>query len=121
MMTPTERREVSLDFLQRSDHEFNHGGNNMIAAELLWGSVAQVLIAVAEINQWPCKGHRDYGEVAKRIAEQQLGTAWRFDVAAADQLHRHFYNGNLRGRELDSRRFAARRALFKAIPLLPEH
>ena len=40
-MTPTERRAVSREFAQRSDQEFDQGGNDMIAAEFLWGAVAQ--------------------------------------------------------------------------------
>ena len=118
-MTPSERRAASVEFAQRSDQEFDGGGNIMIAAELLWGAVAQSLIAIAEINQWPCHGHRGYFEVARRLAEQQPQIQWQSDSAAADQLHEHFYNQNLQRAELDSRRAAAQRALRNAISLLP--
>ena len=118
-MTPSERRATSVEFAQRSDQEFDGGGNTMIAAELLWGAVAQSLLAMAEIHQWPCDGHRGYFEVARRMAEQQPQIPWRSDVAAADQLHQHFYNRNLPRAELDSRRAAAQRALRQAIALLP--
>ena len=119
-MTPQERRDMSLEFAQRSDQEFNHGGNTMIAAELLWGAVAIALIAVAEINEWRCQGHRGYFEVARRLGEQQPSAPWQSDIAAADQLHGHFYNRNLGDAELDSRRSAARRALHRAVALLPD-
>ena len=49
-MTPSERRATSVEFAQRSDQEFDGGGNTMIAAELLWGAVAQSLLAMAEIH-----------------------------------------------------------------------
>ena len=118
-MTPVERRDASLEFALRSDQEFDRGGNTMIAAELLWGAVAQALIAVAEISEWPCQGHKGYSLVAARLVELQPGISWRSDIAAADQLHEHFYNRNLGYGELDSRRLAARRALHRAIALLP--
>ena len=118
-MTPTERRAVSREFAQRSDREFDHGGNTMIAAELLWGAVAQSLLAIAEDNSWPCQGHGGYFQVARRLAEQQHNVTWQSDTAAADQLHRHFYNRNLQPAELESRRYAAQRALQRVITLPP--
>ena len=118
-MTPIERRDSSLEFAERSDQEFDHGGNSMIAAELLWGAVAHALIAVAEINEWPCQGHKGYFQVAARLAELQPGLSWESDIAAANQLHRHFYNRNLGSGELESRRLAAQRALHRVIALLP--
>ena len=90
-MTASERRAISVEFVQRSDQEFDSGGNTMIAAELMWGAVAHGLLAIAEINEWPCHGHRGYFEVARRLAQQQPNVTWQSDVAAADQLHGHFY------------------------------
>ena len=94
-MTPTERRAVSVEFAQRSEQEFDLGGNHRVAAELLWGAVAQVLIAIAEVNKWPYQGHRGYSEVAKRLAEQQSEPRWQSDIAAADQLHGWCLGNNL--------------------------
>ena len=119
-MTPQERRDASLEFSQRSDQEFDGGGNTMIAAELLWGAVAQALLAVAESNEWPCQGHKGYFQVAARLAERQPHLPWHSDIAAANQLHRHFYNRNLSPGDLSSRRSAAQRALHNAITLLPD-
>ena len=117
-MTPKDRLDTSLEFAQRSDQEFDNGGNNMIAAELLWGAVAQTIIAHAAKNGWPCHGHGGYFEVARRLAEQQPEVPWQSDIAAADQLHGHFYNRNLSPSELDSRRFAAQRAFHRGISFL---
>ena len=118
-MTPAERQAVSRKFTQRSNQEFDRGGNTMIAAELLWGAVAQSLLAIAEVNNWPCQGHGGYLQVARRLAEQQPHVTWQSDIAAADQLHRHFYNRHLQPAELDSRRSAAQRALHRTAALLP--
>ncbi len=118
-MTPTERQAMSREFAQRSDQEFDHGGNTMIAAELLWGAVAQSLLAIAEDNSWPCQGHGGYFQVARRLAEQQPNVPWQSDIAAADQLHGHFYNRDLQPAELNSRRHTAQRALQRAAILPP--
>ena len=118
-MTPKDRLDTSLEFAQRPDQEFDNGGNTMIAAELFWGAVAQTLIAIAAINEWPCQGHSGYFQVARHLAEQQPDVPWQSDIAATDQLHRHFYNRNLSPAELDSRRLAAQRALDRAIASLP--
>ena len=69
-MTPSERRDASLEFARRSEQEFARGGNTMIAAEPLWGAVAQAIIAIAEIKQWPCHGHGGYSRVARRLVLQ---------------------------------------------------
>ena len=90
----------------------------MIAAELLWGAVAQTIIALAAKNGWPWHGHSGYFEMARRLAEQEPEVPWQSDIAAADQLHGHFYNRNLSPGELDSRRFAAQRAFHRGISFL---
>ena len=109
-----------MEFAQRANQEFEHGGNTMIAAELQWGAVAQSLLAIAEVNNWSYHGHAGYFQVARRLAELQPDAPWQSDIAAADQLHRHFYNRNLRPAQLESRRSAAQRALYRAIALLPD-
>lgn len=117
-MTPNERRAASMEFVQRSEQEFDLGGNTMIAAELLWGAVAQCLIAIANTNGWECKGHSGYFQVAKRLAEQHNDPSWRSDAAAADELHSHFYNRHLQPAQMQSRRVAAKRLIHRSINLL---
>ena len=118
-MTPVDCRSISMLFADRSTIEFDHGGNTMIAAELLWGAVAHALLAIAEINRWECHGHQGYFQVARRLAAEQPTIPWRSDISAADQLHQHFYNRDLGPGELRSRRAAAERALRNALPLIP--
>ena len=59
-MTARERRDASLEFARRSDYAFAHGGNSMIAIELLRGAVAQAIFGIAEMRKWPCHGHGGY-------------------------------------------------------------
>ena len=117
-MTPEERLETIGEFVQRSDVEFENGGNSLVAAELLWGAMAHGLIAVAEIRGWRCEGHRGYQEVAKLLEEAETLKRWQQDVGAGNQLHRHFYQGNLKPGELHSRRSAAKFAIARLIPII---
>ena len=45
-MNTQQRLDASMEFMERSNQEFNPGGNTMIAAELLWGAYAQLSLAV---------------------------------------------------------------------------
>ena len=115
-MTPTERLSASQNLLARSDDEFNNGGDMMIAAELLWGAVAQLLLAVGAVQQPPeqITSHSFYRHMATELAAQDPSKQWESEFAAADQLHRYFYHRNLNSNELASRRAAAKRLLANA-------
>ena len=117
-MTIDERLHIIGEFIRRSDEEFDDGGNNLIAAELLWGAVAHGLIAIAEINGWRCEGHRGYQAVSVQLDEHSSPGPWRSDTAAAEQLHVHFYQGHLGQGELRSRRTAAKRAINRLFPMI---
>lgn len=110
-MTSAERRSASQNLMARSDDEFNTGGNTMIATELLWGAVAQQLLAAGQVQQPPKQtgGHSLYAHMATELAAQGPSKPWQSDFAAADQLHRYFYQRNLKANELTSRRAAAKR------------
>ena len=94
-MTLQEHLDTMMEFTRDSDDTFNGGGNTLAAAELLWGALAHGLIAVAETNSWRCEGHRGYQEVAKQLQANTRRQRWQSDVAAGEQLHRHFYQGHL--------------------------
>lgn len=109
-MTLTERRTASQNLMARSDDEFNNGGDTMIAAELLWGAVAQQLLAAGTLQQPPnqISNHSFYGHMATELEAQDPSKQWQSEFAAADQLHRYFYHRNLKANELTSRRAAAK-------------
>ena len=44
-MNTQQRLDPSMELWERSNEEFNPGGNTMIAAELLWGAYAQLSLA----------------------------------------------------------------------------
>ena len=115
-MTPSDRQTASQNLAARSDHEFNNGGDTMIAAELLWGAVAQQLLAAGAVQQPPKQigNHSFYRQMATELATQEPSKQWQSELAAADQLHRYFYHQNLKTNELASRRAAAKHLVANA-------
>ena len=102
---------ASQNLFARSDDEFNNGGDTMIAAELLWGAVAQQLLAAGAVQRPPKQitSHSFYRRMATELVTQDQSKQWESEFAAADQLHRYFYHRNLKANELGSRRAAAKR------------
>ena len=105
-MNTRQRLDASMEFLERSNQEFNTGGNTMIAAELLWGAYAQLSLAVAELRGWPTLSHGTYRNTAINLRDLQGSEQWVSDWAAAERLHSHFYQDNLSPNELRTARRA---------------
>ena len=105
-MNTQQRLDASMELLERSNEEFNRGGNTMIAAELLWGAYAQLSLALAELRGWPASGHGAYRNTATNLRDLQGTERWVSDWAAAERLHSHFYQDNLSANELRTARRA---------------
>ena len=110
-MNTQQRLDASMELLERSNEEFNPGGNTMIAAELLWGAYAQLSLAVAELRGWPASSHGAYRNTVTNLRDLQGSERWVSDWAAAERLHSHFYQDNLSPNELRT----ARRATAQGI------
>ncbi len=109
-MTPQEHLDASSELAARSDQEFDQNGNQLIAAELLWGAVAHNFIAAAAFHpSWQIHGHSYYAFVATQLSSAEPDTSWQGDTSQADRLHRHFYNGDLSPVDLATCRVAAKR------------
>ena len=113
-MNTQQRLDASMELMERSNQEFNPGGNTMIAAELLWGAYAQLSLAVAELKGWPALSHGTYRNTATKLRELQGSEQWVSDWAAAERLHSHFYQNNLSPNQLRT----ARRATTQGIAQL---
>ena len=100
-MTPQARSQLSQTLLQRSDDEFDSGGNTHIAAELLWGAAAQLLRTVIDTDATlEFTGHDSYRVAAERVEELSAGPFEASDYNAANRLHVHFYQGQLTDKDL---------------------
>ena len=109
-MTPQDRMATSAEFARRSDQEFDNGGNELIAAELIWGAVAHNLLAMVDFHPgWRVSGHSYYAFAGGELEKEDPSKSWKSDVATADRLHRHFYNNNLSADDLARCRIVAKR------------
>ena len=100
-MTPEARSQLSQTLLQRSEDELDSGGNTHIAAELLWGAVAQLLRTVIDTDtKLELTGHDSYRDAAERVEELSREPFNALDYNAANRLHVHFYQGQLTDKDL---------------------
>jgi len=109
-LTPWDRRLLSEEFLTRSDAEFNPSGNDQIAAEILWGAAAQLLLI--EIHREPTLNFTDHGsyrDAATFLQAKSTGTVVLTDFDCANKLHGHFYHGHLSESDLRSCRRITKR------------
>ena len=112
-MNTQRRLDASMELVERSNEEFNTGGNTMIAAELLWGAYAQLSLAVAELRGWPALSHGAYRNTATNLRDLHDSERWVSDWAAAERLHSHFYQDNLSPNELRTARRATTQGIIQ--------
>ena len=98
--------------------ELQNGGNELIAAEFLWGAFAHCLITVALTEGLPHNSHKAFRHIVRELAAKQNLERWRSDFGAAEQLHLHFYHGHVGPRELRTHRRSATRAIRELLLIL---
>ena len=103
-MNREEHLAMARELMRRSNQESSDGGNEMIAAELLWGAFAHCLIAVALNETLPHDSHGAFKRIAQHMDASQGGNKWRSRFGSAERLHFHFYHGRLPGKELQNHR-----------------
>lgn len=99
-MNQEEHLSMARELIRRANQEPQGGGSEMIAAEFLWGAFAHCLIAVAQNERLPHDSHRAFSRIAQHMDAAQGGNRWRSYFGSAEQLHEHFYHGDLPTREL---------------------
>ena len=103
-MNQDDHRQEARELLRRAQEEATDGGNDRIAAELLWGAFAHCLIAVAQDNGLPHDSHQAFERTAQYMDAAQGSNHWRSRFGSAERLHRHFYHGHLQPQELRTHR-----------------
>ena len=95
-----EHAEAARDFLVEAGDAIT-AGKQLNAAEMLWGTAAHAIIAVAQDRGWPFHYHRDLTSTAKNLAlEYQDWRMWD-GIKAAEQCHIYFYHGRMHDGTLD--------------------
>ena len=87
-------------FLTQAAEEIAQG-DLMQASEKGWGAAAQMMKAVAAERGWRHGQHRQFFDVAERLAEEIGDDEVRAQFFIASDLHANFYEGFLRSEDVD--------------------
>ena len=117
-MNQEEHVSMARELMGRADKESGDGGNEMIAAEFLWGAFAHCLITVALNQGLSHDSHGAFGRISQRLDAVHGGKEWRSRFGSAERLHFHFYHGNLPTEELRSHRRATRGGTLELLSVL---
>ena len=101
-MNQEEHLSTARELLQRAYQERQDGGNDMIAAELLWGAFAHCLISVALNDSMAHDSHGAFRIIARHLDNVHHSNEWSSTFGAAERLHFHFYHANLLPAQLNS-------------------
>ena len=101
-MNQEEHVSTARELIRRASQERQNGGNEMIAAELLWGAFAHCLLTVALNENLPHTSHAAFRRIVQHLDSVHGGNTWTSSFGAAEQLHYHFYHGDLTSGQLNS-------------------
>ena len=93
-MTAEERIQQSRIFATLSE-EFFAAGNNMAGAEMLYGALTQVIIAIAMRRQQRYREHQHRQHLMRALATEFNDPDITDAFGTAQRLHVHFYLNDL--------------------------
>ena len=93
-MTAEERIRVAGEFSTLAD-QFLAAGNSMVGAEMLWGAVTQVIIAIAIRRGEPIQDHQHRRQTIRNLTGELNDVTIRRDFGVAQRLHAHFYHNDM--------------------------
>ncbi|MDT7971178.1 MAG: PaREP1 family protein [Vulcanisaeta sp.] len=107
--------ELHEKFLKEAEEEYAKG-DLVQASEKLWGSVASLLNAIAEVRGWEHSSHRDYQIIVENLFKETGDRELSICFDAAEKLHANFYHNFLSKDGFEARRDC----VFKLINKLKE-
>ena len=115
-MTSEERVRVAGEFSALAD-QFFIAGNSMVGAEMLWGAVTQIIIAIAINRKEPIQDHQHRRQTIRNLTGELRDSTIRRDFGTAQRLHAHFYHNNMTPDVLDSSVQKTRSLISRLLPL----
>ncbi|MCK4362705.1 MAG: hypothetical protein KAW13_05435 [Dehalococcoidia bacterium] len=112
--------------IAQSDHYFRNAlgaieaGNTEKASELLWGSIAQALKAVAARKGTELNSHGELRKYADDLAKELEDKSILRDFKDAESLHRNFYRLSFELEDVKGRVDGVRKATDRLIRLAEE-
>lgn len=120
-LDPRDRVDVYLkiheELLKHSDEEYAKG-DLVQASEKLWGAVAALLNAVAELRGWEHYSHRDYDVIINRLFRETNDKDLPLYFGVAERLHANFYHNFMTKDEYELHREYVLRLIGKLKDLL---
>ena len=107
---------LARDFLVRAETGLSTD-DRIVGAELLWGSAAHALIAVALKQDLPYDSHGAFKNVARSQLDDPDLPEWLSEFNTAEQFHNYFYHGRLSDSQLAADRPKARRFVDRLLML----
>ena len=102
-MVVEDHKNVAIEFLAASDHEFERG-DVLQGAEKLWGAAARAVMAVAQERGWSHESHRSLKNAAIKLFQQTGDPLIEAHFGIAEKFHRHFYHDSMEDWERDADR-----------------
>ena len=102
-MSPQERIQTAMMFLQQSDEEFA-SGDHLQASEKLYGAAVQVVTAIAQQRNWRYDSHRSMKNVVYRLAREYNDDSIISEFGIAERFHWSFYHDSLEPYEIEAER-----------------
>ena len=97
-MNQQEHISKARELLERAHQETAGGGDEFLAAEMMWGAFCHCLITVALNDGLPHDSHGAFRYIAQQMDATGGGNTWRARFGEAELLHRHFYHGDVPAR-----------------------
>lgn len=110
--------QVSLHYLENGQIMLNKGEAGK-ASELLWGSVAQALEAVAESRNFKLANHRSLRWLAAELSRETNDKSINNIFYQAEALHSNFHTVELTVQEVATNVEAIRDLVSKLLSLIP--
>ena len=87
-----EHAQVELALLEESDAEFA-AGKSLKGSEMLWGTAAHAMIAVALEQSRPYDSHGALKNLAKLLRTATGQPYWLTEFSIGERFHSNFYHG----------------------------
>ena len=103
MKSSTKHRQLAVELLEASDHEFENG-DFPGGAENLWGAATHAITAVAQERGWAHKSRHDWKNAASRLASERDDLLINASFAVAEKCHAYSHHGVIEDWQLEADR-----------------
>lgn len=116
-MTSTERLRTSTGLSLLAEQHFING-DDAAGAELLWGALSQVIIAIAMQRGQRYQEHQHRRHVMRQIITELNDPVIVEDYKDTNRLHVHFYLNNMTGVQVQDAADTTRGLIGRLLPLV---